>query len=98
MVLGPNGSPVTDADRAIEAAVVEQLRQSRPGIPIFGEEHGPLYDGEPTYWAIDPIDGTAAFIAGDTWWGFTICLVEDRQPVAGVASSIGLRRRRRDRA
>lgn len=89
----PNGSPVTDADRSIEAAVTEHLRRIRPGMPIFGEERGPAYDREPTYWTIDPIDGTAAFIAGNPGWGFTACLVENFEPVAGIASSVGLGRR-----
>lgn len=89
----PNGSPVCDADREIEAAVVEILRARYPELPIFGEELGPAFGGEPTYWAIDPIDGTASFIAGNTGWGFTACLVENGQPVVGVASSVGLARR-----
>ena len=88
----PNGSPVTDADRAIEAAVVERLRRLRPAIPIVGEEHG-TYDGAATFWALDPIDGTAAFIAGELGWGFTLCLVEHHRPVVGVASSVALGRR-----
>src|SRR5438105_13761008 len=56
----PNGSPVGDADRAIEAAVVALLYKHYPTLPIFGREHGPAFDGASTYWAIDPIDGTAA--------------------------------------
>lgn len=89
----PNGSPVCDADRAIEAAVIERLRERYPRLPIFGEEHGPPFDGSAIYWTIDPIDGTAAFIAGEPGWSFTACLVEDGQPTVGVASSVGLGKR-----
>ncbi len=91
--LKPNGSPVCDADRAIEAAVVDRLQEIHPALPIFGQEQGPAYDGAKTYWAIDPIDGTAAFIAGKTGWGFTACLVRDGEPVVAVASAPGLGRR-----
>jgi histidinol-phosphatase len=90
----PNLTPVSDADREIERLVVARLRDDYPAVPIYGEEHGPAYDGTAsTYWAIDPIDGSAAFIAGEPGWGFLVCLVRDGEPVAGVASSIGLGRR-----
>jgi histidinol-phosphatase len=83
--LKPNGSPVCDADWAIEAVVADRLQEIHPALPIFGQEQGPAYDGAKTYWAIDPIDGTAAFIAGKTGWGFTACLVRDGEPVVAVA-------------
>ena len=89
----PDGSPVCDADRAIESAVVEVLAAADPALPTFGSERGPAYDGSPSYWAIDPIDGTAAFIAGTPGWGFLVALVRDHEPTVAVASSIGLGRR-----
>ena len=89
----PNLMPVSDADREIERLVVARLRETYPAIPIFGEEDGPSYDDAATFWAIDPIDGSAAFIAGKPTWGFLACLVRDSVPVASVASSVGLGRR-----
>lgn len=89
----PNGSPICDADRSIEAAVADLLRRHSPDLPIFGGEFGPTYQDEPAYWAIDPIDGTAAFISGKPGWGFTGCLVQNAEPAVGVASSVGLGKR-----
>ena len=90
----PSLTPVSDADREIERLVVAKLRYAYPTIAIFGEEHGPAYNGTAsTFWAIDPIDGSAAFIAGEPDWGFLACLVRDGEPVVSVASSTGLGRR-----
>jgi histidinol-phosphatase len=89
----PNGSPVCDADRAIEAAVVSILEEHYPTVPVFGREHGPSFDGAPTYWAIDPIDGTASFIAGGAGWGFLASLTRDGVPAVAVASSVAIGRR-----
>jgi histidinol-phosphatase len=88
-----NGSPVSDADREIEAAVLGVLGRAAPGLPVFGAEAGPTFAGEDDFWTIDPIDGTAAFIEGKPGWGFTACRVRYGEPVAGVASSVGLGRR-----
>ncbi|MCK7474189.1 MAG: histidinol-phosphatase [Rhodopseudomonas palustris] len=37
-----------------------------------------------TYWVIDPIDGTRAFISGMPTWGTLLGLVADGRPVVGV--------------
>lgn len=89
----PNGSPVCDADRAIESEVVSRIRAAFPALPVFGRERGPAFDGSSTYWAIDPIDGSSSFIAGRPAWGFLASLVRDGIPSVGVASSVGLGRR-----
>lgn len=89
----PNGSPTSDADRAIEAAVVDLFRSATPGRAILGCEGDTTSDAGAASWVIDPIDGSAAFIAGEPGWGFTACLVVDGEPVVGVASSVGLGKR-----
>src|SRR3989338_4609596 len=53
-------SPVTEADRRIEARLRRALKRACPGESILGEEFGRTGTGE-TYWTIDPIDGTRAF-------------------------------------
>jgi myo-inositol-1(or 4)-monophosphatase len=75
--------PVTEADRGIEAFLRERLRAAFPGHGIVGEEHGSEGDGS-TYWVIDPIDGTRAFISGMPTWGILLGLVADGLPQVGV--------------
>lgn len=64
-----DNSPVTMADREIEAYIVEQIGNHFPGCTIVGEESGTHCNsihnqGEKIEWVIDPIDGTKSFIHG----------------------------------
>jgi histidinol-phosphatase len=88
----PDRTPVTDADRAIERAIREQLAEARPGDTVLGEEYG----GEPApgrQWIIDPIDGTTNFLRGLPIWATLIALAVDGVPVVGVAAAPALERR-----
>lgn len=75
--------PVTEADRAAEAAIRTAISQDFPDHSILGEEHGTSGDG-PWQWIIDPIDGTRAFISGLPVWGTLIGLYHEGRPVAGM--------------
>jgi len=55
-----DGSPVTEADLAVERLLRESLREMRPEDAVLGEEHGQLGDAE-RIWILDPIDGTGFF-------------------------------------
>ena len=77
-------SPVTEADRRIEAMCREQLAARYPSHGIVGEELGSV-DGDAEFvWLIDPIDGTASFISGLPLWGTLIALLHGGQPVLGL--------------
>ena len=92
--LKPDGSPVTDADVAIEAGIRESLARSYPADRVLGEEGGSGGpDSSPRTWVIDPIDGTKNFTAGIPIWGTLIALVENGESVVGVASAPALRER-----
>ncbi|EXG82981.1 inositol monophosphatase family protein [Cryptosporangium arvum] len=78
-----DGSVVTAADRAVEAAVRAVLADARPGDAVLGEESGPTGTGA-RRWIVDPIDGTALFVAGDDRWLVLVALEEDGEIVAGV--------------
>jgi myo-inositol-1(or 4)-monophosphatase len=80
---GEHFDPVTEADRRIEALIRERIGRRFPDHRIVGEEHGATGDGD-TYWVIDPIDGTRAFISGMPTWGILLGLVADGRAVAGV--------------
>ncbi len=75
-------SLVTEADREIERFLVEQLDQRFPGWAFLGEEYG-LQGSSEYLWAIDPIDGTAAFSGGLPVWGVSVGLLQGERAVAG---------------
>ena len=77
-------SPVTAADRAVEAAVRAIIEAERPDDGIVGEEHGNVRTDARYIWVIDPIDGTRAFIAGRPLFGTLIALLDEGRPVLGV--------------
>ena len=80
----PDKSPVTEADRAAEAAMRAILAAERPGDGIIGEEYGREREDAARVWVLDPIDGTRAFVAGRPLFGTLIALVEEDRPVLGV--------------
>lgn len=79
-----DASPVTQADRAAEAAIRTMLNAERPGDGIIGEEYGNEREDAERIWVIDPIDGTRSFIAGRPIFGTLIALIEAGRPVLGV--------------
>jgi len=76
--------PVTAADKGGEEAIRALLEIERSGDGILGEE----FPAKPTTngrtWVIDPVDGTRAFITGQTQWGVLIALNENGTPTLGV--------------
>ncbi|WP_433718515.1 inositol monophosphatase family protein [Actinoplanes sp. CA-051413] len=83
--LKADGSVVTEADRATEAAIRAVLAEARPHDAILGEEGGETGAGA-RRWIIDPIDGTAQFVAGDDRWLVLVALEEAGEIVAAVAA------------
>jgi histidinol-phosphatase len=84
--LKADGSIVTEADRAVEAAIRAVLTDARPDDAILGEEGGESGGGARRRWIIDPIDGTALFVAGDDRWLVLVALEEDGEVVVGLAA------------
>jgi histidinol-phosphatase len=84
--LKADGTPVTEADRAVERLLRETLSESRPGDAFLGEELGRLGTSD-RVWIIDPIDGTGFFSRGDPNWRIHIALeVQGTTEVALVTS------------
>lgn len=77
-------SPVTIADREAETAMRELLDRHVPDHGVFGEEHGAVRTDADYVWVLDPIDGTAAFVAGLPVFGTLIALLHEGVPVIGV--------------
>jgi histidinol-phosphatase len=89
----PDLTPVTDADRAVEADLRELLGRERPHDSVVGEEFGGTATFTGRQWIIDPIDGTKNFVRGVPVWASLIALLEDGVPSVGVVSAPALQRR-----
>ena len=76
--------PVTQADRAAEAAMRKILDAERPADAVLGEEHGARPGTSGLKWVLDPIDGTRAYISGTATWGVLIALCDAEGPFLGV--------------
>jgi len=91
VTLKADRSPVTEADREAERAIVGVLRGRCPDHGVLGEELGESGPRGRRF-IIDPIDGTRNFVRRIPTWAVLIGLEEDGvvtagvvfQPVAGV--------------
>jgi histidinol-phosphatase len=88
----PDLSPVTEADRAVERAILEQLSARRPDDAVLGEEYGEAGTAR-RRWVIDPIDGTKNYVRGVPVWATLIALLDGDEVVVGVVSAPALGRR-----
>lgn len=81
-------SPVTEADTAAEAVILEALARLMPDVPAIAEEQC-AKDGVPLsaperFFLVDPLDGTKEFIARNGEFTVNIALIEHGEPVLGV--------------
>lgn len=76
--------PVTEADRAGEAAMRQMIKRVFPSHGIEGEEYGDEGGEREFVWVLDPIDGTKSFISGIPLWGTLIGLKRNGAPCYGM--------------
>ena len=86
------GSPVTDADLAVDTLLKTGLGAERPGYGWLSEETADdaARLTTPRQFVVDPIDGTVAFMKGKPWFAISIAVVENGQPIAGVVHAPAL--------
>lgn len=79
------GSPVTEADIAVDRLLRERLTRLLPNVGWLSEESEDdrARLGGARLWIVDPIDGTRAYVNGRTDWAISVALVENGRPVAG---------------
>ena len=82
----PDGSEVSEADLAVDAALRLNLMTRRKDYGWLSEESP---DDRSRFkhsrtWMIDPIDGTGAFVRHIPEWTVSAALIEDGVPVIGV--------------
>lgn len=82
-----DGSPVTEVDRAVEAAMLALVRAERPGDGVLGEEAGTITGDNDRRWIFDGIDGTHNYAAGRAGWGTMLALEIAGRVELGVVTS-----------
>jgi myo-inositol-1(or 4)-monophosphatase len=74
---------VTEADHEVERLLVTRLRAAFGDDTIFSEESGASDGTSTTRWILDPIDGTAYFIAGVPYFAISLAREVDGSIVEG---------------
>jgi histidinol-phosphatase len=87
----PDLTPVSEADRAAEAAVRRLVERRGRGEGVLGEEFGD--DGGDVRWIVDPIDGTRNYVRGLPVWATLLALEREGTVELGLVSAPALGRR-----
>jgi histidinol-phosphatase len=83
VTIKPDDTPVTQADREAEQAIVATLGRAFPRWGFLGEEFGATGAAD-IRWIIDPIDGTKNFVRHIPVWATLLALEADGEIVVGV--------------
>ncbi len=80
------GSPVTEADIAVDRFLEAMLKAALPDYGWLSEESAddPRRLAAGRVIIVDPIDGTRGFVSGDDSWCVSIGVVENGRPIAGA--------------
>jgi len=88
VALKADASPVTEADLASQALILERLAAIAPDVPVLSEEAAALPFAERRRWKrlfiVDPLDGTREFVGRNGEFTINIALVEEGVPILGV--------------
>lgn len=81
-------SPLTLADRRSHQIIAEGLQSLYPEIPVLSEEgkEAPyaVRKAWPTFWLVDPLDGTKEFVKRNGEFSVNIALIEGTTPTIGL--------------
>jgi 3'(2'), 5'-bisphosphate nucleotidase len=85
-----DGSPVTEADHASEAILLEGVERLLPSVPAVSEERlgteaPPALSG--SFILVDPLDGTREFLKGLDEYTVNLALIAADRPIAGLISA-----------
>ncbi len=83
VTIKPDQTPVTQADREAERAIINILGRAFPDWGFLGEEFGEA-GAKDIRWIIDPIDGTKNFVRRIPIWAVLIALEELGEITTGV--------------
>jgi 3'(2'), 5'-bisphosphate nucleotidase len=83
-------SPVTAADEASEAVILEGVARLLPGVTVIAEEsvgRAAAAALEPSFILVDPLDGTKEFLAGRDEFTVNLAIVTQGVPIAGIIAA-----------
>lgn len=87
-------SPVTEADLAANAIILEGLAALTPDIPVLSEEsEHSTWEARQSwerFWLVDPLDGTKEFLRKNGEFTVNIALIEQGKPVMAVVHAPAL--------
>jgi len=82
-------SPVTVADEASEALIIEGVARLLPGVPVISEESADAkrdrFGG--SFLIVDPLDGTREFLAGRDEFTVNLAIITGGEPIAGIIAA-----------
>ncbi len=76
-------SPISNLDQEIQDYMAKRLKDTFD-IQVMGEETCDGIDESKPYWAIDPIDGTWAFITHENTSAINLSLIDDGEVIVGI--------------
>ena len=84
-----DASPLTEADLASHACIVDGLERLTPDIPVLSEESADDVPSDlrrqwPVLWLVDPLDGTREFVKRNGEFTVNIALIVEGVAVFGV--------------
>ena len=83
-------SPVTAADEAAEAVIIEAVARLLPGLAVVSEEAAGRLPPAPldgSFVLVDPVDGTRELLAGRDEFTVNLALIDGGRPILGVISA-----------
>ncbi len=78
-----DNTPVSNIDQQVQDYMSKRLKDSFD-IQVIGEENCDDIDISKPYWAIDPIDGTWAFITHENTSAINLSLIEDGEVTVAI--------------
>jgi 3'(2'), 5'-bisphosphate nucleotidase len=85
-----DASPVTAADHASEAVLIEGLSRLLPGISVVSEEAAsisPPAQLSGSFVLVDPLDGTRELVSGRDEFTVNVAIMNDGQPRLGIVAA-----------
>jgi 3'(2'), 5'-bisphosphate nucleotidase len=83
-------TPVTEADEASEAVIVDGVARVLPGVQVIAEESvaraAPSHL-DASFVIVDPLDGTREFLAGRDEFTVNLAIVSRGTPIAGIIAA-----------
>ncbi len=85
-----DGTLVTAADLAIQQRISAALSKSYPDIPFLGEEMSAdeqlqiMHESDRGFWCLDPLDGTANFVAGMPCFAISLAYLQGGETILGI--------------